>query len=189
VTTTQRQQNVLDLLLAQHGEIKAMFAELATAQGARKRELFEDLVRLLAVHESAEELVVHPVARRQAGDAVVEARLAEEDQAKHALADLYDLGVDHAEFDSRLSNLADAVVSHATREETEEFANMREKVPAERLERMAGALRAAEATSPTRPHPKTGETATTNLIAGPPLAAFDRARDAVRDWREKNRDD
>jgi hypothetical protein len=25
-----------------------------------------------------------------------------------------------------------------------------------------------------------------NLIAGPPLAMFDRMRDAVRDWRQKS---
>jgi hypothetical protein len=47
---------------------------------------------------------------------------------------------------------------------------------------MADAVRAAEAVSPTRPHPAAGENAVTNLLAGPPLALFDRARDAVSEW-------
>jgi hypothetical protein len=40
--------------------------------------------------------------------------------------------------------------------------------------------------APTRPHPTAGESATANLIAGPPAALFDRMRDAVRDWRQSH---
>jgi hemerythrin superfamily protein len=190
VTTTKRDQDVVDLLLAQHDQIKTLFGEVSAAQGDRKRELFEDLVRLLAVHESAEEEVVHPTARRKIdeGDAMVDRRLREEDEAKHALAELYDLGVCHPEFDAKFAALASAVIEHATREENEEFSFLRRSVPAERLQRMAGAVRVAEAMAPTRPHPHTGESATANLLAGPPLAVFDRMRDTVRDWRQSHND-
>jgi hemerythrin superfamily protein len=189
--TTAKEQDVVDLLLDQHQQVKSLFRQLATAQGGQKRELFEDLVRLLAVHESAEEEVVHPVARRKidAGDQVVDQRLQEEDEAKHVLAELYDLGVDHPQFDSKLATFAEAVVEHATHEENEEFAYLRQSVPAEQLRRMAGALKAAEATAPTRPHPAAGESAPANLLAGPPLAVFDRVRDSVRDWRSRNNDE
>jgi hypothetical protein len=182
---------VVDLLLEQHDQIKSLFNQLETAQGSMKRELFEDLVRLLAVHESAEEEVVHPFARRklEGGDQVVEQRLHEENEAKHALAELYGMGVDNPDFDRELAMLATAVIEHATREENEEFLHLRRAVDADRLRRMAGALRAAEATAPTRPHPSTPESATANILAGPPLAMFDRARDAVRDWRQHNRDE
>jgi hemerythrin superfamily protein len=188
--TAAQEQNVVDLLLDQHNQIKSLFDQVAMAQGTRKRELFEDLVRLLAVHETAEEEVVHPTARRSidGGDQVVEQRLAEEDEAKHALAELYDLGVEHPDFDARLAMLAQAVIAHATREETEEFVYLRQNVSAANLRRMAGALKAAEAGAPTRPHPMAGESATANLLAGPPMAVFDRMRDAVRDWRRSNKD-
>jgi hemerythrin superfamily protein len=113
----------VDLLLEQHTKIKQLFNRLELAQGTEKRELFQDLVRLLAVHESAEEGVVHPVARRkvQNGEQVVDQRLQEEDEAKHALADLYDMGTDHPQFDSKLALFREAVVSHAEHEESEEF--------------------------------------------------------------------
>ena len=181
------EQDVVDLLLEQHGQIKLLFSQVAEADGDQKRELFEDLVRLLAVHESAEEEVVHPTARRKLddGDDIVDSRLEEEDQAKHTLADLYDLGVDHPDFDSRLRTLAGAVTRHATNEETEEFSRLREILQPDELRRMAGAVKAAEAMAPTRPHPMVGESATANLLAGPPLAVFDRARDAMRDWQQK----
>ncbi|MEV7228237.1 MULTISPECIES: hemerythrin domain-containing protein [Polymorphospora] len=188
--TTNVKHDVVDLLVDQHGQIKSLFGQLARAGGTQKRELFEDLVRLLAVHESAEEIVVHPSARRRidGGDSVTERLRHEEDQAKHELHALYELGVDHPDFDARLAKLSDAVIAHATREETEEFPSLRKSLSSAQLSRMAGALRVAEATAPTRPHPHTGESAAANLVAGPPLAVFDRVRDAVRDWREKHRD-
>lgn len=183
-TSTGSGQDVVDLLVDQHQQIKRLFADVSAATGDRKRELFHDLVRLLAVHESAEEQVVHPTARRKIanGDPIVEARLAEEDDAKHALADLYDMGVDDPNFDARLRDFADDVIKHATAEETEEFVQLRATLEPDELMRMAGVLRAAEAAAPTRPHPAAGESAAANMIMGPPLALFDRIRDAVRDW-------
>jgi len=184
VTTTAQKQDVVELLLDQHEQIKSLFSQLESAQGTQKREVFEALVRLLAVHESAEEQVVHPEARHQAGDQVVDARLHEEHEAKHALAELYDMGVDHPQFDSKVSELATSVVDHADREERDEFPRLRQRVSAERLRQMAGAVEAAEMVAPTRPHPRAGESAGANMLAGPPLAIFDRTRDAVRDWRQ-----
>jgi hypothetical protein len=183
------EQNVVELLLQQHVQIKTLFKDVAAAKGRRKQELFEELVRLLAVHESAEEEVVHPTARRRIddGDDIVEARLEEENDAKQALADLYELGVDHADFDTRLHALAEAVIEHATQEETEEFSALLETLKPDELRRMAGAVKAAEAVAPTRPHPAAGESVTANLLVGPPMAVFDRTRDAVRDWRSKSR--
>lgn len=185
--TTVKEKDVVELLLEQHNQIKTLFGRVASAQGTEKREAFEDVVRLLAVHESAEEEIVHPVARRKVerGEQVVEGRLHEEDEAKHALAQLYDMGVDHPEFNQKFKAFADAVVQHASREEAEEFPSLRQNISEEQLKRMAGAVRAAEAVAPTRPHPKSGESAPANLVAGPPMAVFDRVRDAVRDWREK----
>ncbi|MGW4093965.1 hemerythrin domain-containing protein [Nocardia sp. NPDC004750] len=181
-------QDVVDLLTAQHEEIRTLLARLKSGNDA-KQDLFTELVRLLAVHESAEEEVVHPVAGRArfGADAdIVQPRLEEENAAKRALADLYDLGVDHPEFDARLAEFADAVDEHAAHEEAEEFALLRAQFSSSQLQRMAGSLRAAEAVAPTRPHPHAGESALANLAAGPPLALFDRARDAVRDWRRQH---
>ena len=183
--TTAQEQDVVDLLMAQHDEIKSLFAQVKTAQGSEKRERFQELVRLLAVHESAEEEVVHPAARRPAGAEVVEERLHEEDDAKHVLAELHDMGVDHPEFDARFAAFERAVIAHATHEEQEEFPELRQDMGEDRLRRMAGAVRAAEAVAPTRPHPQAGESAVANLLVGPPTAVFDRMRDAVRDWRQR----
>ncbi|WP_406280044.1 hemerythrin domain-containing protein [Nocardia sp. NBC_00881] len=180
------EQDVVDLLTAQHEQITTLLRRLRAGHDA-KQEVFTELVRLLAVHESAEEEVVHPVARRArfGADDVVRPRLEEENEAKRALSELYDLGVEHPDFDAKLAGFADAVAAHAAHEEAEEFTMLRSQYSSHQLERMAGSVRAAEAVAPTRPHPHAGESALANLVAGPPLALFDRVRDAVRDWRHK----
>jgi hypothetical protein len=174
--------DVVDVLLAQHARIEELFKAAIEETGAARREAFEDLVRLLAVHETAEEAVVHPLARGNidAGDEVIDARLAEEHAAKELLTDLYDKGVEDAGFDTGIVRLRDAVLAHATYEERYEFTHLRQHVSDKRLRAAARAVRAAEMVAPTRPHAGV-ESAKANLLAGPAAALFDRIRDAARD--------
>ncbi|MBM0255644.1 hemerythrin domain-containing protein [Micromonospora sp. 4G55] len=179
---TRTDDDVIDVLLAQHARIEELFRTVLSTTGDEKRKAFDDLVRLLAVHETAEEEIVHPYARRaiEAGGPVVDDRLAEEHRAKEHLADLYERGLDAPDFRQRLLALRDEVIAHATREERYEFTYLRSSVDADRLQAMAAAVRAAEAMAPTRPHPG-AESPTANLLLGPPLAVYDRVRDIVRD--------
>jgi hemerythrin superfamily protein len=64
VSTANQQQDVVQLLIAQHNEVRALIEHTKAAVGPARRAPFEKLVRLLAVHETAEEEVVYPVVRR-----------------------------------------------------------------------------------------------------------------------------
>ncbi|MEV4481623.1 hemerythrin domain-containing protein [Micromonospora coxensis] len=180
-TTPGPQEDVVDLLLAQHARIEQLFLLVIGSTGETRRDAFDDLVKLLAAHETAEEEVVHPLARTLPGgsDAMVDDRLDEERQAKETLKTLIAGGVDADGFDVGIILLRDAVLTHARYEERYEFPRLRQHVPADRLRSLATAVRAAEATAPTRPHPS-AQTAKGNLAAGPALAVIDRVRDAVR---------
>ncbi|MFX0576752.1 hemerythrin domain-containing protein [Nocardia nepalensis] len=184
--TTRQKEDVVTLLLAQHELIKGLIEKVERAQGEAKREPFEDLVRMLAVHESAEEEVVHPASRRASvSDNVVDSRLHEEEDAKRVLAELYELGVRHEDFDAKFRTFAASVIEHAELEEKEEFDQLRQQTSANDRALLADVVHLAEAVAPTRPHPQAGASAIANIAAGPPLALFDRVRDAVRDWRRK----
>lgn len=172
--------DVVDLLIAQHMLIRDLFVEVEESTGKARREAFERLVRLLAVHETAEEEVVHPAARNtDGGDAVVDARIGEERRAKELLSTLDDMGPDAEGFDTLILQLRDDVLAHAEHEEREEFPRLREAYSPEQLRGMAVAVRAAEAIAPTRPHPGV-ESVKANLLLGPPAAVMDRARDLIR---------
>ncbi|GIE87314.1 hemerythrin domain-containing protein [Actinoplanes regularis] len=185
MTTTQQDQDVIELLCDQHNEIKSLFAEVRSTTGEDRKHAFHQLVRLLAVHESAEELIVHPASRHDASDAVVDACLHEENEAKRELTNLYALGTDAHDFDEVFAAFERKVIAHATHEEQQEFPVLRRNTDPAKLRRMAGAVRAAEAVAPTRPHAGMGESAKTMVLVGPPMAIFDRTRDAVRDWHRK----
>lgn len=175
--------DIVDVLLGHHQQIKLLFGQLDTATGGHKQELFAELVGLLAVHESVEEMLVHPLAAQELpdGEQVVQPRLVEEQDAKQALAELYDMGVEDPRFDGELFALRDAVAAHAHAEEELEFAQLREVSDPQTLQRMALAAKAAAALAPTRPHPGVPPTAAANLLFGAPLAVFDRVRDALTD--------
>lgn len=175
--------DVVELLLAQHSQIRDLFLEVEHAAGEARQEAFWQLVRLLAVHETAEEELVHPLARRllNGGDGLIDDRLAEEYQAKQALAEIESAGTSHDQFLALLAGLRESVLKHAHYEETYEFPSLRSTQPGQ-LRALAAAVAVAEKVAPTHPHPGT-ETAAKNLAAGPILAVFDRVKDAIRQAR------
>lgn len=174
--------DVVDLLLAQHARAEELFRAVRAESGEAKREAFHELVHLLAVHETAEEEIVHPLARESidAGDDVVDARLEEEREAKEVLAGLMKLEPESTEFDEQFELLRTSVLQHAKREERYEFVQLRAAHSPQRLTALAAAVRAAEAVAPTRPHPGV-ESAKANAALGLPTAVVDRVRDAIRD--------
>jgi hemerythrin superfamily protein len=180
-TFVQSTDDVVKFLKGQHNLIKDMFEEVFSASDPKAREkAFVELRQLLAVHETAEEMVVHPRARNEIadGDEIVDARLHEEHEAKRQLSKLEDMDIDSKDFLDELTKFRDAVVDHAEHEENEEFNKLQRKLDSDDLGRMAKAVLAAEAIAPTRPHPGV-ESAKVNFAVGPFASMLDRARDLI----------
>jgi len=181
-TFVQSTDDVVKFLTDQHNLIKDMFDEVLSATETKAREkAFIELRQLLAVHETAEEMVVHPRVRHEAakGDEIVDARLKEEHDAKQMLSKLEDMDLGSQKFIDELTKFRDAVIDHAEHEENEEFTQLERNLKADDRERMAKAVLAAEAISPTRPHAGV-ESAKMNFAIGPFASMLDRARDAIR---------
>src|SRR4051794_1607560 len=177
------QQDAVKFLTEQHQQVRQLFESVASAKGDARREAFEPLVRLLAVHETAEEMVVYPSVRGLGDDAnaVVDARLAEEDSAKKMLTDLEKLDPGSADFDQLFAQVRTAVESHAENEEREVFPLLERATDQAQLERMTAALQVAEGIAPTHPHKTAPTSATGNTLVGPFVAMVDRVRDALHD--------
>jgi hypothetical protein len=173
--------DLVTFLKQQHADVRRLFEKVLSQPmlEERKRE-FVELRRLLAMHETAEQEVVHPAVTRAIaeGEAIARARLDEERHAKQLLAELEHVDPQVPLFDEKLRALRDVVLAHAEREETEELPRLGEVLDETHLRRMRELVRLAEALAPTRPHPAI-ESPVANLIAGPPLAALDRTRDAA----------
>lgn len=180
-STAVPNDDVVEVLIRQHGLIHDLFDEVRATEAGARREAFGRLVRMLAVHETAEEMVVHPFARTAVpgGNDVVDDRLAEEESSKQLLSRLEQLDPEDPGFLLLLDELRLDVLAHARAEERYEFTKLKDEVDAATRRRLATALKAAEAIAPTHPHPGVN-TAPANLVAGPVAAVMDRVRDVMR---------
>jgi hemerythrin superfamily protein len=172
--------DLVTYLKAQHQQIKELFSQVRATRGDLRESAFTELRRLLAVHETAEELIVHPAARKTLaeGDSIVNIRLQEENKAKKELSALEELAIDSPEFEAQLGTLAMDVLAHAQAEERQEFQPLGQSLEAEQLEKMRRTVELAERFAPTRPHPGV-ESQAANLLLGPFAAMVDRFRDLV----------
>ncbi|GHD97072.1 hemerythrin domain-containing protein [Streptomyces naganishii] len=180
MTLALMKHDAVDILTRQHAQIRRGFYR-AALPGPGRRRAFERLMRLLAVHEAAEEAHVHPVARRvlASGAALAARRRQEEKEAKKLLVALLHTGPDGKGYLRRLGEARRAVLAHAAREEREEFAALRRAVSGRRLRLLGAEVRLTQAYAPTRPH-RWVNNEVANKLAAPLLGPFDRARDMLQ---------
>lgn len=171
--------DVVRILLQQHAHIRDLFSNVRKTRGSERQQWFDELRATLAVHETAEEMILRPVAKRTAGAAEVEARNAEEKAASETLAELETMDVDSGEFAANFDSFERAVIAHAEREEREEFPAVRAGCDRDQLRTMGYHLQSVLAMAPTHPHPKVAGSTTAQWMTGPFAALLDRVKDAV----------
>ena len=176
--------DLVAILRQQHQWIRQMMGSVSSAQPSARAETFEPLVRLLAVHETGEEMVVYPALRRAAGaegERIATARTREEDKAKKVLAELEKMDKSSAEFLTKFTALSTDVEAHASAEEQEVFPLLAQKLDATELRGLGMQLQVAESLAPTHAHRSAPESAVGNMLVGPFVAMVDRVRDFFKD--------
>ena len=140
---TDAKQNAVSFLLEQHDQIRRLFDDVERSAGAAREEAFRSLVRLLAVHETAEEEVVYPALRTtgEAASRMATKHLREEDQAKMDLVDLERMGTSSPDFEVAFKSFRSAVEAHAEGEESDVFPLLLKGFDEPRLQQMANVLR------------------------------------------------
>ncbi|MBQ0983986.1 hemerythrin domain-containing protein [Streptomyces sp. F63] len=173
-------ESVVDVLTRQHRRIRLGFLRAALPGPGRRRN-FDRLMRLLAVHEAAEEAHVHPAARKalRHGRDLAARRRREEKEAKRLLVELRRTGPHGRGYLRRLNEARRAVGRHAAREEREELAALGRVLSPARLRMLGAEVKLAQVYAPTRPH-RWVNNELTNKLAAPVLGPLDRALDAAR---------
>lgn len=171
--------DVVRVLLEQHARIRELFEDVTGADGEHKQHAFDELRALLAVHETAEEMVLRPVTVKTAGQGVADARNDEEKEANEVLKELEKLEVSSTDFDQKLREFQKAVDAHAEAEESEEFPAILSACDEEQRQKMGSHLRAAESIAPTHPHPSSAGSPAAQFTVGPIASLVDRTRDAI----------
>jgi hemerythrin superfamily protein len=180
-TKDSTRRDVITRVRRQHDTIRRLFDDVQSAAPGARAEAFQPLVRLLAVHETAEEMVVYPAVMLTGADgrAVVRARKEEENRAKKDLAGLEGVDAGSREFLDRLHAFRAEVEAHAEAEEVEVLPLLDERRAAHELRVMDRAFVTAQWIAPTHAHRFAPESAIGNLLLGPPVAVVDRMRDLL----------
>jgi len=178
------QGDVIRFLLNQHAQIRDLFDEVESSAGDQRHDAFEELRALLAIHETAEEMVLRPVTEEIAPEGVAAARNAEEQEANEVLKQLESVDVGSDDFQRQFAELKKSVDEHAESEEHEEFPAVLEHCDLDQRQRMGRRMEAVEKLAPTRPHPSTAGSPAKQWTVGPFAALIDKARDAVSAIRD-----
>jgi hemerythrin superfamily protein len=176
--------DVIRFLLNQHAQIRNLFDEVESSHGEQRHDAFEELRGLLAIHETAEEMVLRPVTENIAADGVAAARNAEEQEANEVLKQLETVDVDSDDFEKQIAELKKSVDEHAENEEHEEFPAVLEHCDADQRAQMGRRIQAVEKIAPTRPHPTAAGKPAMQWTVGPFAALIDKARDALASVRD-----
>lgn len=171
--------DVIRVLLQQHARIRELFADVKSATGTHKEQAFDELRALLAVHETAEEMVLRPVSEDVAGKGVAQARNKEEEEATKVLSKLEDLDCASAEFDTLLAKFEKSVDHHAEQEETLEFPAILSSCDADKRQTLGSRILTVEKIAPTHPHESTAGSTGAQWMVGPFASLVDRAKDAL----------
>jgi len=171
--------DVVRVLLEQHARIRELFTLVQESPARARREPFDELRALLAVHETAEEMVLRPRADGDDWKHVAEERNQEEREANKVLADLEGLDPQSEAFLAKLTSFQESVDSHADAEETEEFPRVLAALDADERQKLGRRLLTVERLAPTHPHPSAAGSPVAQAVTGPFAAMVDRARDAL----------
>lgn len=175
-----QEEDILRVILEQHQRILELFIGVRSATGEARMDALSELRALLMVHETAEQLVVHPVTSDTLGPDFVERLTQAENEMTTAIGQLEDIPPEHGQFIENLDALEAMILDHFYVEETEELPNLLDQCPIEDRLRLGRRALAGAKLLPTRPHPAldgAGRAAT--AVAVPIASLIDRARDAI----------
>ncbi len=181
MSQTSRTGTIIDRMLADHFQIKALFSDVMFVRPENRGDVFCQLVTGIVGHEVAEEVVVYPEVRAAARDGadVIAPRLHEQATAEQMLADMEALDPLSPEFSEAVAELSIAVLRHAEAEERSIFPVLRAHDSSDALFELGERYEKAKRLAPTHPHPHAPDAPPANKVLGPIAALYDRVRDAL----------
>src|SRR3954454_9335466 len=174
--------DVIDVLVSDHRDVTALIGEIWTVKDPMiRRDLTDTAISELVRHAVAEEMYVYPAMRKHLpdGEKAVEHDVEEHKELEQAMKKLEGLDVADAGFDDTLRRLESVLADHVQDEESEQFPELRQRIPREELVEMAGKVETAKKLAPTRPHPSAPNSELFHKLAGPGVGLVDRLRDML----------
>ncbi|HET6533672.1 MAG TPA: hemerythrin domain-containing protein [Actinoplanes sp.] len=174
--------DVIDILTSDHRDVTALIGEIWSVKDPMiRRDLTDTAISELVRHAVAEEMYVYPAMRKHLpdGEKAVEHDIEEHKELEQAMKQLEAADVSSAEFDEALRRLEALLADHVRDEESEQFPELRRRIPADELTDLAGKVETAKKLAPTRPHPGAPNSELFHKLVGPGVGLVDRLRDKL----------
>jgi hypothetical protein len=174
--------DVIDILISDHRDVTALIGEIWSVRDTMiRRDLTDTAISELVRHAVAEEMYVYPAMRKHLpeGEKAVEHDIEEHKELERAMKRLEAVDVSSAEFDAALRQLETLLADHVRDEESEQFPELRRRIPQEELAELAGKVQNAKKLAPTRPHPAAPNSELFHKLVGPGVGLVDRLRDKL----------
>jgi len=126
--------DVVGIVLRHHADITDTMERIKSARGENRTGGWDALTSFLKAHETAEQQVIRPVVEDMADPGEAQSRIAEEQEADQAVAELTALGADNPQFGAKFAAFAEKVHEHAEAEEHDELPLLMKLTPEQRLE-------------------------------------------------------
>jgi len=133
-----KNQDILELIAADHREVERIFAQLESATNLEKLyQSFNELYKELNLHARAEELVFYPGLREyEDTNEMIEEAESEHEEAAALLEEIKSLSPDLPEFKTKVAELKRAVLHHVQEEEAEVFETARDCLDDQQLKQL-----------------------------------------------------
>ena len=184
-SNTERQNtdgDVVDELTSDHREALALLDRLASSNDpGERRDLADTVIAEVVRHAVAEEMYVYPAMREHLpdGEQAVKHDIEEHKQLEKTMKQLEAADAAEPRFDSLVREMTEQLRHHVHDEETEQFPQLRERIPREELVRLREKVDTAKKLAPTRAHPSAPNSELFHKLAGPGVGMVDRLRDRL----------
>jgi hemerythrin superfamily protein len=189
---TGARADAIELLTSQHREVEQLWNQIngshATGGGAIQTEIGQKIVEMLSRHDAIETQFLYPELRDAAGERGKELSshsLEEHRQVRELLTQVDGKDFNDDSVFATLRQCIESVMHHVHEEEGQVFALLRQSCDETRLMDLGTRMAEAFERAPTHPHPHTPDSKLGATVAGAVSSVVDRARDAMKESRER----
>jgi hemerythrin-like domain-containing protein len=179
---TAQEQDVVDILTADHQDMVDLIGQIQQATTAeQRRDTVNTVIAEIMRHAVAEEIHVYPAMEEYLpnGAEEVDHDKQEHDELVDVMKKLEGVDVDTEQFMSLVSELEAQLRHHVEDEEQEQFPELRKHIPADELKELGRKVEKAKAIAPTRPHLNAPHSELFHKTVGPGVGMVDRLRDKL----------
>jgi hemerythrin superfamily protein len=139
-----RGTDAVEILTNDHNVIKTLLIDLTEANSTHRKEILEQLVGVLTIHNATEENLVYPALSQMAGSKLESQHLYHETaEADKLLFELDSMlkAHDESDFNAKAEKFAEAVRHHIEEEEQKAFPRLRENTEPRHNEALADSVK------------------------------------------------